>query len=83
MIGHHHEAAEKDAYILSGKDTLLIVQNIEVWKLETERREYCGNWRGQSNVRMKTRVQFTTPCPLKCLPIHRHSYRATLSVRRA
>jgi hypothetical protein len=55
LIGHHHEAAEKDAYILNA-DTFVIMQKIEIWKLETESRDYCGNWRRQSDVRMKSRV---------------------------
>jgi hypothetical protein len=30
---------------ISGMDTFMIMQKIEIWKLETERRDYCGNWR--------------------------------------
>jgi len=48
--GHRH---------ISGRHTFMIMQTIDIWKLETERRDYCGNWRRQSDGRMKPRVQ----CP--------------------
>jgi len=44
---------------ISGRDTFMITQKIDIRKLETERRDYCGNWRRQSDGRMKPRVQ----CP--------------------
>ena len=44
---------------IRGRDMFMIMQNIEIWKLETERRDYCGHWRRQRDVRMKPRVQ----CP--------------------